>query len=204
VELDKQNIDNIFNVDIPNGIDIANGCKSYILTDEILELVNRPQWVMNDIAYNVFRLPNSSCIELYHWIRNWFWANVELIKVDGSLPYFIQGWVNVFSPGESIHWHTHCSNYYPNMYHGVFCVESAGESYTLYGKSVGDSDHKVLSKIPSINGECHIITDMTTPHKSTENLSDEPRITIAFDIVDLNYFKHVYDNPTGNQYIPLV
>ena len=49
---------------------------------------------------------------------------------------------------------------------------------------------------------------MTTRHTSTENLSDELRITLAFDIVGLDYYKIKWDNPNNRpsviQYIPFV
>ena len=114
---------------------------------------------------------------------------------------------------ERINWHSHCPDYYPNMYHGVFCVSSPDDSYTIYAEpfdfetahqNKDYSNINIIDEVKSIEGNCHIINDMTTPHKSTINNSDEPRITLAFDIVGFDYYENLWPRKSVNQYIPLV
>lgn len=198
---------NIINFDIPDGVRLANNCKDYILNNpRVQPVIERPEWVYDKIEYNVFTFPHSSLTELYHHIRNNFWSKAEESGVNAIMPHYIQGWVNVFHKGEKIGWHAHVPENYPNMYHGVFYVSSPKDSYTLYAepRSEYDSEPKILEKIKSIQGDCHIINDMTTPHTSTENTSDEPRITIAFDIVGFDYYENLWPRPSVMHYIPFV
>ena len=203
----------LIEIDVPDGANIAKDCKTYFLQNDILDMLERPAWVYDTIQYNIFQFPRSSVLELFHWIRNRFWENAEIIGVNSNMPHFIQGWVNVFHSGEKINWHSHCPDYYPNMYHGVFCVSSPDDSYTIYAEpfdfetahqNKDYSNINIIDEVKSIEGNCHIINDMTTPHKSTINNSDEPRITLAFDIVGFDYYENLWPRKSVNQYIPLV
>ena len=123
------------------------------------------------------------------------------IGIKMTCQHYIHGWCNIFEKGDSIEWHSHCEKNLPNMYHGVFCVDPAGESFTEYRYN---DTKEVYSSIKSIAGQGHFICDMITEHRSTQNESNEPRITIAFDIVDLSNYQRHWDTPNGNQFIPFI
>ena len=186
----------IIPIDIQNGADIADEMKHFIIQNA--ERFKRDPWFHENIQYNIFTFPGAF-VYLYHSLKTEFYTNGDKIGIDTHMPYYIKGWINVYHKNEKIPWHQHNDTKWPGMYHGVFCIESAGESYTVYEDG---------NDVESINGGCHIINDMTTKHTSTENLSDELRITLAFDIVGLDYYKIKWDNPNNrpsvNQYIPFV
>jgi len=195
----KAQFGRILKLNIPNSVTIANDCKSFILSDEGREIIKRPHWVMNNIQYNAFRWPGPFA-NLYFWIRTEFFKYAKEIDIDMTIPYYIHGWVNIFEKGDFIDWHNHMDRYTPNTYHGVFCVNAPEDSYTQYR----NDKNEIFDEIKSEAGNCHIICDMTTYHKSTENKSDEPRITLAFDIITPSEYNGTWKHETGNQFIPFI
>ncbi len=175
--------------------------KDFILSPNGRRLIERELWVDDSIQYNIFEFPTVGFFDLYCHIRNTFYEKGDEIGVDKSRQHYIHGWCNIFEKGDRINWHSHCEKHFPNMYHGVFCIDPAGNSYTEYRYH---DTKEIYKKIQSKSGFGHFICDMITEHRSTINVSDNPRITIAFDIVDLRNYELHWDTPNGNQFIPFV
>ena len=195
-----QGIHKIIPIERVTGINLDK-MKDFILGREGRKIINREEWVDNSIQYNIFKMPSADFFNLYRHIRDTFYRKCDEIGINMTCQHYIHGWCNIFEKGDSIEWHSHCEKNLPNMYHGVFCVDPAGESFTEYRYN---DTKEVYSSIKSIAGQGHFICDMITEHRSTENESNEPRITIAFDIVDLSNYQRHWDTPNGNQFIPFI
>ena len=163
--------------------------------------IDRELWVDPFIPYNVFKLPHPAFFDLFFDIKNSFYEKAEAIGAHNYIQYYIHGWVNIFNKGDRIHWHNHCTDERPDMFHGVYCVDPAGESHTEYR----DFETKEITEtITSKQGKGHFVCDMTTDHRSSINNSEEPRITIAFDIIPYFAYERSHEEPQGKHFIPFV
>jgi hypothetical protein len=122
--------------------------------------------------YNVFLFPFKQFHALYLEIQKMF---REKSNLDFSKEYYIQAWLNVYKKGEFINWHEHWDPY-KKAWHGYYCVECepSKTTYKIENKILDIENEDNLLVMSQSNGENH----RTWPwHK------DDPRITIAFDIV---------------------
>lgn len=92
--------------------------------------------------------------------------------------YFLNAWVNIFRKDEYIHWHAHeTSERKGDYYHGFICVNV--ENTNTHYKFVDGTKQTVQGK------DGHIVMGLNDDnmHKSDPWYdSENPRITIAFDI----------------------
>ena len=129
-------------------------------------------------AYNIFLCHYQEMTMLYEKIITSFKEK----NPDTYKKYAISGWVNVYNSGGFLDWHTHgvgMGNAFDGRWHGYFCVN--GEpSKTLYRDN---ETHKLVKAVENKNGWLTMspggMEHRVTPWDNTE----EPRITIAFDIV---------------------
>jgi len=148
--------------------------------------------------YNLFLYSLEGFYELFKEISDMF----NQIKPDRSEYYYIQAWFNIYNKGEYIDWHKHWPSEF-KVWHGVYCVNTNG-SKTTYRLSSGaeldvPSEDNLLFMGPSDNDE----------HRTWPWTGDEPRVTIAFDIVPRwairNFNESNYFLPrTPNHWIPII
>ena len=131
--------------------------------------------------YNLLLYPYGQLYELYKEIVILFKEvakrdNVDLVKN----PYYIQCWLNFYRKGEFIDWHGHwnCMNKEIPPYHGFYCVTGEG-SKTTY--KLGHA--KEWIDIPTIKNQIVISKSTSDMHRTWPWEGDNPRITIAFDII---------------------
>jgi hypothetical protein len=141
--------------------------------------------------------PLPAIHELYFEIQNYFrFATESYFKEPYKEKHFIQCWLNVYNKGDFIDWHHHDWNSNrpnkPRAWHGFFCVDVEPNSKTSYKwKGVNE-----VIDIQSKNGLMVMGISDGDVHKSSAWNEDNPRITIAFDIVPE---KHIfYDDGRSN------
>ena len=141
--------------------------------------------------YNLLMYPFEEFHNLYYEIKKMFYE-----VSNTSFPHYIQCWLNVYNRGEYIDWHGH----WPSdckVWHGFYCVNVENEpSHTLYKIP----NVKDVLQIDSINNRLVIGKSEEDLHKSSEWNSQDPRITIAFDIIPE---KIAYETGGLNHYIPI-
>lgn len=115
-------------------------------------------------------------------------------KVRPHLPneqWMVQCWLNVFRKGESIKWHAH----WPpecRAWHGFYCVNVTG-SYTHYlinGQQYDIEGHNGLLVFGKSDNDTHRSGDW--------DREDMCRVTIAFDIIPIEFWKN-----SSGCYVPL-
>ena len=173
----------------------------WILCPAGRKLIDREEWVDLYIQYNIFQQPVIQFYEIFCHVRNSFFNHLNDLGGERQMQYYIHVWCNILEKLDRIDWHSHSDFYRPNMFHGIYCVDSAGASYTEYRLP---GNNKILGTLDSHQGCGHIISDMVTEHRTSKNLSKVPRITIAFDIIDFEHYCHTRNTKVGNQFIPLV
>jgi hypothetical protein len=131
--------------------------------------------------YNLLLYPYGQLYELYREIVTLFKEVAEKDNVDiVKNPYYIQCWLNFYRKGEFIDWHGHWNHVSKEIppYHGFYCVTGEG-SKTTY--KLGHA--KEWIDIPTIENQIVISKSTSDMHRTWPWEGDEPRITIAFDIV---------------------
>ena len=174
-------------------------CKEFILSDEGRKIIEREHWVDPDIPYNWAKLPRKCFYDLFYEVRSEFFNNIDDLGIDTGVPHMFHGWINIFEKGDRIGWHSHCDTYDPHFYHGVICIDDGGGSYTEYRHHETKEE---LYKMESKVGCGHFIGDMITEHRSSPNESDEPRITLAFDIVPFESYATQFNAQVCRHHIP--
>ena len=173
--------------------------KDYILSDEGRRVIEREHWVDPNIPYNWAKLPRKCFFDAYYNVKEAFYNNLTSLGIDTGVPHMFHGWINIFEKGDRIHWHSHTRTEEKNFYHGVICITDGGGSYTEYRHHETKEE---LYKIPSQVRYGHFIGDMLTEHRSSINESDEPRITIAFDIIPHYDYIGQWDCANAKHFIP--
>lgn len=120
--------------------------------------------------YNVLLMRDVVVVHLFRAIQTLFFTVASAQGLDRS-PVWVQCWQNVIRRGQALHEHAH-----PYFMHGHLTVATPG-SATGY---VFDDGARV--EIPNEPGLLTLIGRAGVRHYTTENASDEPRITIAFDL----------------------
>jgi len=125
--------------------------------------------------YNLFLYPFPEFYELYFKIREMFYDKLEVENHEES--YYIQSWLNFYWKGDFIDWHHHWPSYV-NSWHGYYCidVEPSKTSYRL--------EH--TKKIIDVKNENNLLVlskSLNDKHRTWPWQHENPRITIAFDIV---------------------
>jgi len=140
--------------------------------------------------YNLFIYPFDSFYDLYFEIQRMFRE-----KLNDKTPYYIQAWLNLYRKGEFIDWHNHWT---PDKktWHGYYCVDCES-SKTTY-KIPLEKQQKIID-IQNKNNLLVMSRSNGDQHRTWPWDKNEPRITIAFDIVPSN----VISNTLINHWIPI-
>jgi hypothetical protein len=154
--------------------------------------------------YNYLMYPIPGMTKLYENIKEEFHSvikeNDHGIKLFDE--YHIQCWLNVYKKGDYLDWHGHWQSEYCS-WHGFYCVNVEPNSETIYrieGRKVPDDDIHIESK----NNLLVISPSGRDLHRSSEWHSDEPRITVAFDIVPTEIlFSNQFHITNKNHWIPI-
>jgi hypothetical protein len=139
--------------------------------------------------YNFFTFSSPEILKLYG----------QLVKhltpvLDPNKQYVLQAWVNIYRAGEFIDWHGHWASTL-GAYHGFYCL-NVGDSKTYYRL---DKDKEKIYTVNDKDGLIVFGKSQGDQHKSSEWDQEEPRITIAFDVVPVESIKEQF---VINHYLP--
>jgi hypothetical protein len=134
----------------------------------------------------MFLFPNPLLHKLYHEIKQAF----DTVRRDDI--YYISLWLNVHRRGQDLPWHSHNPPEH-QAFHGFYAV-NAEPSVTEYRFPDGSTDN-VVNK----NNQLVISLSGSDEHKVSTWEYDEPRITVAFDIIPYavaseNFTRDLVDN----------
>ena len=142
--------------------------------------------------YNLLSFPIESFQNLYHNM-------VSVIKPCLlKETHVLQCWLNIFRGSEFIDWHDHWKKKF-RVVHGFYCV-NVTPSFTEYKfDHLPDNIFKVESKegllvFGKSDGDVH--------RSSPWHDNDNPRITIAFDILPLTTMRLGHGKVDVNHYVP--
>lgn len=124
--------------------------------------------------YNLLTFPADQIHALYKFISEAFRFVSKTTE-----PHWIQCWLNVYKHGEFIDWHKHWKPEY-RSWHGYYGVNVAG-SVTTYKIPGKESPTQV--DVPNVDGQVIISPSANDDHRTWPWDKDQPRITIAFDII---------------------
>lgn len=152
------------------------------------------------LKYNYFMYSLPGIHDLYTSVKETFHECVKhkYGKDPYNGQYYTQCWLNFYHKGQFIDWHGHWPSKY-DSWHGFYCVDVEPESSTFYrlpeNKNVEiKSQNNLLVLGPSDGDE----------HRSSEWNLDNPRITIAFDIVPAEImFKTNTTFVVPNHWVPI-
>jgi len=141
-------------------------------------------------AYNVFLSHYPGFTDLYKAV-----VNTIKNKVHNYHDYALAGWVNVYNKGGYLNWHKHGPEnvVHDGRWHGYVAV-NAEPSKTLYK----DNDNNI-TEIENQNGFI-TLSPAGFYHRTTEWEKDNPRITIAFDVIK----REQIDPLLINRWIPIL
>lgn len=149
--------------------------------------------------YNALLYPYPGMHILYKEIKKFFYE-ASGIDPDNRNEFYIQCWLNVYKKGDYINWHGHWPSEC-NSWHGFYCVDCEINNRTSSGTLYRIPNNKNEVYVPSENNLLVISKSDGDKHKSTEWLDEEnPRITIAFDIVPS---RHINAEFWINHWIPI-
>ena len=132
--------------------------------------------------YNVFQFHSVEIFNLFRSLREMTIEACDYYKIDFHAQNFIvQGWFNInYAKKGKLDWHEHGGDGAP-FFHGYYCV-SAQPSNTHY--RVFDKEVTNVNK----NNRA-ILSETGHPHAMADWDWDGPRITIAYDVVPLEYVR---------------
>jgi hypothetical protein len=124
--------------------------------------------------YNLLLFPNKELHKLYFHIRELFYKT----RVhDGE--YYISMWCNIHYNGQNLDWHSHNPPEH-NAYHGYFAVD-AEPSKTTYMLPDG-----TIEEVNNKNNQLVISRSDGDKHCVSVWNEERPRVTLAFDIIQVN------------------
>jgi hypothetical protein len=152
--------------------------------------------LFNKYNYLLYPVPGNN--ELYHAIKDTFYAALNHSNWYKEKNYYIQCWLNFYNKGDYIDWHHHGSQEMQS-WHGFYCVDVEPNSFTTY--KLPNKNHETVVK--SENNLIVIGPTNGDLHKSSEWEHNYPRITIAFDITsgDILFERNMWQ--THNHWIPI-
>jgi hypothetical protein len=145
-----------------------------------------PTWITGKLwAYNFLDFDYPCVRYLKEFIYSKYLEYATFCNIDSSKPVYVQCWVNIINnDGRTITPHNHSS-----------AQDTAPAEYSYISGNISLQTentstffaHPILSKriyreIPNVDGELILFPSFVT-HWTSPNLSDKPRITIAFDII---------------------
>jgi len=158
-----------------------------------------PNWITGKLwAYNFLDFDYPCVRYLKKFIYEKYIEYTLFCNIDSSKPVYVQCWVNIINnDGRIITPHNHADA------HGDAPAEYSYISGNISLQTESTSTffaHPILHKlvyreIPNTNGELILFPSFVT-HWTSPNLSENPRITIAFDIIT----KEVYNMVDNTNY----
>jgi hypothetical protein len=178
VKLDIETTKELANVVVAEENNIINNVKSLDPNDD-------PTWLTGKLwSYNFLDFKYPCITRFNNFIFDSYKSYMNAIGVDSSKPVYIQCWANILKNNGRVirphnHANAHCDAPYEYSYVSgniSIVVENTNTffAHPLFKDRVID--------IPNITGELIMFPSFVT-HGSSENKSETPRITIAFDII---------------------
>ena len=121
-------------------------------------------------AYNVLLMRHTEVIHLFRAIQNAYFKIAMQLGLDQK-PVWVQCWQNVIRTEQSLHPHSH-----PYEMHGHLTIQADG-TQTVY---VFDDGREL--QFDNQPGMLTLIGNGGLTHYTTPNKSNQPRISIAFDL----------------------
>ena len=140
--------------------------------------------------YNMLLLQDTAVIHIFRAIKRCYMTAAEQLGLDQS-PVWVQCWENVLRRDGHLHKHAH--NFFM---HGHLTVATPG-SNTGYEFDNGDA-----LEIRNEPGLLTLIGKAGVMHYTTPNPSDQPRISIAFDLCRAPHMTN--DTLSRHTFIPLL
>jgi hypothetical protein len=149
--------------------------------------------------YNTFLFPYPGFHELFQSIRSHFFSELGL----SNDRYYIQSWLNWYTEGKYIDWHSHSQSNNSQFMSGYYCV-SGNDTITSF--KFEDNTFDVVNQ-----NDYLIYTKMHTPCVNYQHRTwpvekeQSPRVTIAFEILhESGIEKHFSgEKEMHNHWIPL-
>ncbi len=145
-------------------------------------------------SYNIFSWKNPELNFLFNKIKLTHEQFLSELGVPNVFDIGIKAWVNIMRHGQKILPHIHSVN--SLCYLGGNIVIQSSDTKTIYINPINQINEPEEYHSQNEAGKITIFQN-NIPHYTTEHSSDEPRITIAFDLV-LSPF-----NKLPGIYIPL-
>ena len=120
--------------------------------------------------YNMLLVKDTSVIHIFRAIQRCYMAMAEFQRLDQA-PVWVQCWENVLRRDGHLHKHAH--NFFM---HGHLTVKTPG---SRTGYEFGNGERVEIENEP---GLLTLIGKQGVMHYTTPNPTDEPRISIAFDL----------------------
>jgi hypothetical protein len=148
-----------------------------------------PNWITGKLwAYNFLDFDYPCVRYLQKFIYAKYLEYTIFCNIDSSKPVYIQCWVNIiYNNGRIITPHNHSDAHgnAPAEYcyiSGNISLQTENTSTFFAHPILNKMSERVHREIPNINGELVLFPSFMT-HWTSPNLSVNPRITIAFDII---------------------
>lgn len=145
--------------------------------------------------YNVFQFHSEEIYNVFKGVKDATKEACEYYDIDFDAQNFmVQGWFNITHKGKGkLDWHDHGQPGAPN-FHGYYSVkaEPSTTHYHVYGEVV--DHHNIDNKL--------IVSEMGHQHAMADWDWEGPRITIAYDIIPLEYL--IRANAAEQHWIPLL
>lgn len=151
-----------------------------------------PTWLTGKLwEYNFLDFDYPCVKEFNNFIFDSYTSYMDKIGGDSSKPVYVQCWANILKDdGRIIKPHHHADAHCNAPWH--YCYVSGNLSVDTENTSTFFSHpifRFVAEEVPNVNGQLIMFPSFMT-HWSSENKSQRPRITIAFDIIT----EEVYNN----------
>lgn len=133
--------------------------------------------------YNVFQFYSPEIYNVFKAISEVVREACEYYEIDfEKQKYMVQGWFNInYSDTGKLNWHDHGGPYAPH-FHGYYSIKA--EPSTTYYQIKDGSDR--VAENENKNNRL-IVSEMGHPHAMGDWSWDGPRITLAYDIVPLEF-----------------
>lgn len=125
--------------------------------------------------YNLLLHPEEEIQNLYRFLCSAF-----RMTSGETGDYWIQCWLNVYKRGDYIDWHTHWPTQFKS-WHGYYGLDVEG-SVTTY-RVPDDKRPYITVDVENKTGQVIISPSDNDEHRTWPWDKDEPRITVAFDII---------------------
>jgi hypothetical protein len=133
--------------------------------------------------YNVFQFYSPEIYNVFKAISEVVREACQYYEVDfEKQKYMVQGWFNInYSDSGKLNWHDHGGPYAPH-FHGYYSIKA--EPSTTYYQIKDGSDR--VAENENKNNRL-IVSEMGHPHAMGDWSWDGPGITLAYDIVPLEF-----------------